>query len=147
MGSACPKAVALCRRRVSLTAYGGLFEVAERAPRVYSSEAATIAFAKNPAVTWVAILDEHDRPVGLIERRGGTYPPLNVSPAERLPDVARRLASRPAADRLAPAALCDEHGRLVGLLTVERVLGRLAHALDSGSTQTSHDAWPRTVSQ
>ena len=140
MGPACPKAVALCRRRVSLTAYGGLFEVAERAPHVYSSEAAQTAFAEDPAVTWVAILDEHDRPVGLIERCGGTHSPLNVSLAERLPDVARRLASRPAADRLAPVALCDEHTRLVGLVTVERVLGRLADALDSGSSENSHDA-------
>ena len=140
MGPACPKAVALCRRRVSRTASGGLFEVAEPAPQVYSSEAAHLAFAEDPGVTWVAILDEHDRPVGLIERCGGTHPPLNVSLAERLPDVARRLASRPAADRLAPVALCDEHTRLVGLVTVERVLGRLADALDSGSSENSHDA-------
>jgi hypothetical protein len=37
-------------------------------------------------------------------------------------------------------ALCDEHTRLVGLVTVERVLGRLAYALDAGSSDNSHDA-------
>jgi hypothetical protein len=45
--------------------------------------------------------------------------------------VARRVASRPPNDRHAPVVLCDEHARLVGLVTVERMIGRLADALDS----------------
>ena len=103
-------------------------------------EAAPIAFAADPAATWVAVVDEHDRPVGLIDRHGGAHPPLNVLPAERLADVARRIASRPAGDRHTPVVLCDEHARLLGLVTLERVLGRLADALDSGSSKNSHDA-------
>ena len=79
------------------------------------------------------VVDEHDRPVRLVDRRGGAHPPLNVLPAERLADVARRIASRPADERHAPVVLCDERARLVGLVTVERVLGRLADAIDSGS--------------
>ena len=54
-------------------------------------------------------------------------------PAERLADVARRVATRPVDDRHAPVVLCDERARLVGLVTVERVIGRLADAVDSGS--------------
>ena len=88
-------------------------------------------FAGDLAVSWVAVVDEHDRPVGLVDRRGITHPPLTVLPAERLADVTRRVASRPACDRRAPLVLCDERGRLLGLVTVERLLDRLADTLDS----------------
>ena len=130
MGSANSDAVALCRRRRSVATYGGLFDLAEQAPRVTATEAAPISFAADPASPWVAVVDEHDRPIGLIDRRGNTHPPLNVLPAERLADVARRIASRPAGERHAPVVLCDERARLLGLVTVERVLGRLADTLD-----------------
>jgi EAL domain-containing protein (putative c-di-GMP-specific phosphodiesterase class I) len=133
MGGAHPEAVALCRRRKAVAAYGGLFDLAEQVPRVTAAEAAPVAFAADPAVSWVVLVDEHDRPVGLIDRRGGAQPPLTLLPAERLADVARRIASRPLDERHAPMVLCDERARLVGLVTVERVLGRLADAVDSGS--------------
>jgi hypothetical protein len=61
---------------------------------------------------------------------------LSVLPTERLADVARRIATRPAHERHVPAVLCDERARLVGLVTVERVLGRLADTIDSGSSPT-----------
>jgi hypothetical protein len=47
--------------------------------------------------------------------------------------VARRIASRPAGDRHTPVVLCDERARLLGLVTLERVLGRLADAIDADS--------------
>jgi hypothetical protein len=97
---------------------------------VTATDAAPVAFAGSPAVAWVAVVDEHERPVGLVDRQGRTLPPLSVLPTERLTDVARRLASRPAAERQAPVVLCDERARLVGLVTLERVLGRLADAID-----------------
>ena len=131
MGPADLDAVALCRRRMSLAGHGGLFDLAEHAARVTASEAAPPRFAADPAPSWVAVVDEFDRPVELVDRRGGAHPPLRVLPTERLPDVARRVASRPAGERHAPVVLCDERARLVGLVTVERVLGRLADALDT----------------
>jgi hypothetical protein len=133
MGAGRPEAIALCRRRRAVATYGGLFDLAEHAPRVTATEAAPVAFAMNPPATWVAVVDEHDRPVNLVDRRGSAHPPLSVLPTERLPDVARRVACRPANDRHAPVVLCDEHARLVGLVTVERMIGRLADALDSQS--------------
>ena len=133
MGGACPEAVALCRRRMSIATNGGLFELAEHAPRVTAVEAAATEFARDPAVSWVVVVDEHDRPVRLVDWCGRPHPPLSVLPAERLADVARRVASRSAGERQAPVVLCDEHARFVGLVTVERVLGRLADAIDSGS--------------
>ena len=96
-----------------------------------------VAFATNPALTWIAVVDEYGRPVGIVDRCGGVRPPLSVLPAERLAHVARRVASRPAAERTAPVALCDERARLVGLVTVERLLGRLADALDSSPVSRS----------
>lgn len=136
MGAAHSDAVALCRRRRSIAAYGGLFDLAEHAPHVSAIEAAPTSFARNPATAWVVVVDEHDRPVRLVDRRGGAHPPLNVLPTERLADVARRIATRPADEHHVPAVLCDERARLVGLVTVERVLGRLADTIDSGPCPT-----------
>lgn len=132
MAPAHPDAVALCRRRMSVAAAGGLFDLAEHVPQVTAAEAAPATFAADPAVTWVAIVDADDRPVGLVDRRGAAHPPLSVLPAERLADVARRVATRPADDRHAPVVLCDERARLVGLVTVERVLSRLADVVEFG---------------
>ena len=131
MGPADPGAVALCRRRRSLAGHGGLFDLAEHVPKVTAAEAATAVFAADPTVTWVAVVDEFGRAVGLVDRHGGTHPPQCVLPAELLTDVARRVASRPSGERHTPVALCDDRARLVGLVTVERVLGRLADALDT----------------
>ena len=142
MGAAQPEAVALCRRRRSVATYGGLFDLAEQAPRVAAIEDALVAFATNPALTWIAVVDEYGRPVGIVDRCGGVRPPLSVLHAERLADVARRVASRPAADRPVPVVLCDERARLVGLVTVERLLGRLADALDSSPVSRSNTATP-----
>jgi EAL domain-containing protein (putative c-di-GMP-specific phosphodiesterase class I) len=131
MGGACPEAVALCRRRRAAATYGGLFDLAEQAPCVRAAAAAPFLFTQNPAMTWVAVTDEHDRPVGLVDRWGATHPALSVLPTERMTDVARRATSRPANERHAPVVLCDERARFVGLVTLERLVGRLADALDA----------------
>ncbi len=134
MGPAHPDAVALCRRRRSAAAYGGFFDLAEQAPRITTPEAASSVFAADPAVMWVAVVDEHDRPIKLIDRHGNAHQPLNVLPAERLADVARRIAARPPGVRHAPVVLCDERARFLGLVTLERVLGRLADTIDANSS-------------
>jgi len=136
MGPADPDAVALCRRRRSVAGNGGLFDLAEQAPRIAAAEVDPIAFGADPAIRWVAVVDEHDRPIGLIDRHGDAHPPLNVLPAERLADVARRIASRPAGERHTPVVLCDERARFLGIVTLERVLGRLADAIDADCRTT-----------
>jgi EAL domain-containing protein (putative c-di-GMP-specific phosphodiesterase class I) len=130
MGAATPESVQLCRRRAAVAARGGLFDLAEHAPRVTTIDAAAAVFARGGGVTWVVVVDEHGRPITLVDRYGGVHPPLVVLPAERLADVARRVASR-SAGGCSPLVLCDENARLVGLVTVERVLGRLADAVES----------------
>jgi EAL domain-containing protein (putative c-di-GMP-specific phosphodiesterase class I) len=131
MGAVDPVFVELCRRRASVAAHGGLFDLAERAPRVTAADAAQAVFARGRDISWVAVVDEHSRPVALVDRDGGVHPPLVVLPTERLADVARRIATR-SAGGCTPLVLCDENVRLVGLVTVERVLGRLADVVDSG---------------
>ena len=132
MRAARPEAVALCRRRRVVAGYGGLFELAEQAPRV-TVDGAPLPFPRHPAV-WAAVVDEDDRPVSLLDPGGCAHPPLRVLPTERLADVARRVASRPAAERHSPVVLCDDRSRLVGLVTVERLLSRLADAVDAPSS-------------
>jgi EAL domain-containing protein (putative c-di-GMP-specific phosphodiesterase class I) len=130
MGPATRESVELCRRRARVAAHGGLHELAEHAPRVTAIDAAAGVFAQGRGTTWVIVVDEHGRPIALVDRYGGVHSPLVVLPAERLSDVARRVASRTAGDRT-PAVLCDEDARLVGLVTVERILGRLADVVDA----------------
>jgi EAL domain-containing protein (putative c-di-GMP-specific phosphodiesterase class I) len=131
MEPANPDAIALCRQRRSVAGYGELFDLAEHAPCVTAMEGAPMAFAAEPTATWVAVIDEHHRAVGLVDRRGNAHRPLNVLPAERLADVARRVASRPADQRQTPVVLCDERARLLGLVTLERLLGRLAETIEA----------------
>lgn len=128
MGAAHPASVALCRQRSSVAGYGPLFDLAEQAPRVRAADAAR---SRDGAAEWVVVVDEHDRPVDLVDRGCAAHPPLRVLPAERLSDVARRAASRPPDERHTPVVLCDERARFVGLVTVERLLDRLAAALDA----------------
>jgi EAL domain-containing protein (putative c-di-GMP-specific phosphodiesterase class I) len=130
MGAATPESIELCRRRARAAAHGELFDLAELAPRVAAIDAAPGVFARGRGVTWVAVVDEHDRPVALVDRYGGVHPALVVLPGERLSDVARRVASRSAGQHT-PVVLCDEIARLVGFVSVERVLGRLADLVEA----------------
>jgi EAL domain-containing protein (putative c-di-GMP-specific phosphodiesterase class I) len=147
MGAATPESVELCRRRARVAVHGDLFDLAEHAPRVTVIGAAPGVFARGRGTTWVAVVDEHGRPTALIDRYGGAHPPLVVLPGERLSDIARRVASRSAGDRT-PVVLCDEDARLLGLVTVERVLGRLADVVDAegsarGWRSGARPAWSR----
>src|SRR5207237_374477 len=83
-------------------------DLAEHAPRVGAAGDAMRAFAGDPGLGWVVVVDEYDRPIVLVGRRGRTHPPLRVLPTERLPDVARRVAARPTDERHTPMVLCDE---------------------------------------
>jgi hypothetical protein len=75
-------------------------------------------------------------------------PPGRRAPAARRP--ARRAAGRrgasyrvrPAGDRHTPVVLCDERARLLGLVTLERVLGRLADAVDCELVDQRYNAAP-----
>jgi hypothetical protein len=110
-------------------------ELAERAPSVPASEPVAVlvdlslADAEND---WLVLVDGEGRPLSLVERaallRGEPYERrIDVAdPAATLASLARRAVQRPRADRSRPLAVCDDAGRYVGLLRMERLLEALA---------------------
>ena len=96
--------------------------------------AAAEAFAADPALEHIPVVDRRRRPVGLLARPFAEgAPPLRLSalsvyPNAEITAVARRAMTRPRADRFAPVAYCDEQGRYIGLVRIERLIGALAVA-------------------
>jgi len=132
MAGIATEAAAICRRRAELADHSELLGMTEIAPRV-SSRASdgelAEAFLRHPGCSWAAIVDEFDRPVSIVARGGGLrarrrVPALCVMAGDRVPDIARRIVTREAGDRFTPLAMCDEIGRLCGLIPVERIMER-----------------------
>lgn len=90
-------------------------------------------FMRNPRLDVVAVTDQHGRPVSLHERpsflRGTPARPvsLTVSPGDGVAEVARRAMTRPQDRRFEPIACCDETGKLLGIVRLERLVEALAH--------------------
>ncbi|CAB4945508.1 unannotated protein [freshwater metagenome] len=82
----------------------------------------------------VVLVDEHGVPVGL-EIDGAPVAtrarPMCVMPGEEVAAVALRATGRPAAERLLPVVCCDELGRPIGVIAVDRLLESLARAAAS----------------
>lgn len=89
-------------------------------------------FANHREVGVVALIDRHQRPLALLSREAflagdGPVPvSLSVEPISDLAEVARRAMTRPIAQRFDPLACCDERGRMLGVLRVERLVEALA---------------------
>jgi EAL domain-containing protein (putative c-di-GMP-specific phosphodiesterase class I) len=81
--------------------------------------------------TTVVLVDEHGVPVGL-EVDGapvtGGRRPMCVMPGEDVAAVALRASGRPDTERLLPVVCCDELGRPIGVVPVDRLLEALARA-------------------
>lgn len=90
------------------------------------------AFAADPELMWIPLVDERRRPAGLLERgafeRGerAETEALTIAPSSALVEVARRAMLRPAARRFYPLVCCDARGRYLGLVRIERLVERLA---------------------
>lgn len=115
---------ALCRRRAGDSAVSDLLRLAESGVHVPGGGG-----------DWVVTLDEFSRPAELVRRNPlhgslERVAPLTVQPTDRLSDVARRAATREAPERFAPIVVCDELGRLAGLIRVDRLLHALADRTD-----------------
>jgi hypothetical protein len=79
----------------------------------------------------VVLVDEHGVPVGLEvdgTRVTGGRRPMCVMPGEDVAAVALRASGRPDAERLLPVVCCDELGRPIGVVPVDRLLEALARA-------------------
>jgi EAL domain-containing protein (putative c-di-GMP-specific phosphodiesterase class I) len=135
-----PIAFALSRyvreRGAAMLAPGSLAPLVEAAPAVASDDRAAAAFAAEPRLEWVVVLDARGRPVGLQQReacRRGDPPiaePLVVGATNGLAEVAQRAMLRPAATRFHPLVCCDAGGAYAGIVELERLVEALAHAAD-----------------
>ena len=81
---------------------------------------------------FVPVVDAERRPVALIacSRRPGDsdalHPALVVVPASSVAEVALRAMTRPPGERFLRLVCCDEAGRYLGLVRVERLVAELA---------------------
>ncbi|MBA2636975.1 MAG: hypothetical protein H0U79_01935 [Solirubrobacterales bacterium] len=54
---------------------------------------------------------------------------MRVKATSQVADVARRAMTRPLVDRFDPLLCCDDLGRYIGVVRVERLVDRLAQSL------------------
>lgn len=78
----------------------------------------------------VVLVDERGRPVGLMRDLGApAVAPMTAVAKEAVTTVARRAMARSALRRFDPIAVCDDLGRVTGIVTVERLVEYLATAV------------------
>ena len=126
----------LWERSFARLARAGVGVLAEPAPVVRDqdgSEAIARLFSADASVDYLPVLDELGRPVAVLSREGfrgragaRRLPPLRVLGGSAVADVARRAMIRPPGERFDPVVCCDEDGRYVGLVRVERLVQELA---------------------
>ncbi|MFL5844570.1 MAG: EAL domain-containing protein [Solirubrobacteraceae bacterium] len=118
------------RERTERETAGTIGPLLERAVCIPAAGAAAQALLGDPTLQTVVIVDEHGRPVRLAHRRGnrGTSPAMSIGLDADLPSLARRIVVRPEEVRFDPVVACDELGRAVGLLSVDRLMLALAES-------------------
>jgi EAL domain-containing protein (putative c-di-GMP-specific phosphodiesterase class I) len=109
----------------------GVVELVAPLPAGGTLELMADRFLEDPRHDFLAVVDADGHPVALADRaallRGEAYEhePLLVRPATTLRALARRMAGRPAVDRVVPAVCCHCDGAYIGLVRIERVLDAL----------------------
>jgi hypothetical protein len=89
-------------------------------------------FADDDTLDHLPVVDDMSRVIALVERGAfesgadGRTTPMRISPTAVLSDVLRRAMTRPRSDRLTPIVCCDEFGRYLGLVRVERLVEAVA---------------------
>jgi hypothetical protein len=116
-------------------ALAALIEAVPTLPEPVSDRALGVLFDRRPGPEFIALVDEHSRPTGLVRRpdhqRGGA-PVRNllvVSAEMPVTVVSRRAMTRPTTHRFDPIVCADEAGRYAGLVRIERVVDALATTL------------------
>ena len=111
---------------------GGVGRLIEAAPSVAGDHAraeAAALFLADPGLCEVVVVDGRARPVGLLVRDATDPRPRPLMRADDSDDPASlgpRMMSRPLAERFDPVAGCDEAGRYLGLIRIERIVAHLA---------------------
>jgi EAL domain-containing protein (putative c-di-GMP-specific phosphodiesterase class I) len=131
MGDVAPPARALLSEHAATTsrARGALAALVTPAATVRAPASADDIGARLLDARHVVVVDEYDRPAELVAGRGTrrrTTTPLCAGPDEALGALVRRAMARPDDERLDPVCLCDERGRLIGLVNMECLVDRLA---------------------
>jgi len=137
-----PVAFALSRyvreRGAAMLEPGSLASLVEAAPALPAShaDAAAAAFAADEQLTWVALLDAQERPLGLHRRdafvrgEGPIEDLLVVRATNGVADAAQRAMARDPARRFDPLVCCGPTGRYAGVVLLERLIDALAGAVD-----------------
>ena len=78
----------------------------------------------------IVLLDDHDRPLSVVVPGGGRraprHPAMCVKSSEDIASVALRAVGRRSEDLYAPVCVCDDRGRLSGVVPIEHLLESLA---------------------
>jgi hypothetical protein len=84
-------------------------------------------FGEDPTLEHLPMIDADENVVSLVDRHafvvGDRAPtvPMRVNPTADTSDVLRRAMARPRVERLTPVVCCDESGRYLGIIRVERL--------------------------
>jgi EAL domain-containing protein (putative c-di-GMP-specific phosphodiesterase class I) len=114
---------------------GQLIEAVPTLPEPVSNRALSVLFDRRPGPEFIALVDGHGRPSGLVAREGFTRrePPTRslmlVTREMPLAAVSRRAMTRPMPRRFDPLVCCDDAGRYAGLIRLERVVDALTGSL------------------
>lgn len=88
-------------------------------------------FSDDPGLDYLPTLDVLDRPHALVRRprideagRIG-FTPMKIHPGATVVQVSKRAMTRAASERFAPLVYCNEEGKYVGLIRIERLIEAL----------------------
>ncbi len=82
-----------------------------------------------PTSDWSAVVDDDQRPLGLLHRRadgGGLIETLIANVHSSPSDIGLRIATAPDSEPCAPVIVVDNGGRYLGLITIRRLLRALS---------------------
>ena len=118
--------------RLSRPSVGTLVEPTPAVRDHDGRDAVARLFSSSAPLEYLAVVDRRQRPVAVIARDAflrheqSRHVPLRVERGSRVSEVARRAMTRPAGERFDPVVCCDEAGRYIGLVRVERLVEALA---------------------
>ena len=118
------------RNRSSTTSAETLRDIVESHPSATSLAQAATILALDPHVEIVVMLDHHDRPSGVVDLEslavGLTSEAMQINLDTPTSEAGRRSIARPRHTRFHPLVCIDNAGRYTGVVTMERLIERLA---------------------
>lgn len=128
---------------------GGLVEHAPAIPSAHAAAGGVDVFLDQPDADVAVVIDDRDRPVGLLARDDAlARRPFNpviqrAAPASGIAELAVRSMTRPLSTRYDPSVCCDDTGHYLGIVRVERLVEQLAQRAVPGQPRMADvgDAW------